>query len=235
MAEHNSLVGKKEQTIDIERKEGLLDELNLPPAVIKFIHANARNLQIVAGCIVLLVFGWTYYDYYTQTKESNASAALNLAVQAVDGPARASLLKGVVEDFAGTEAARWSNIEQAHVALQAGDYAAALSLYNRVMSDLDSDSPLLPLMSYNVGLTYENSGDVDKALAYYKKLAAFKGFEVRGLMAQGRIHELRGEQPEALQLYRAASEKVNVSSRDKDILTEKLKALQPVGTGSAGS
>ena len=72
MAEQSALVEKEEKTIDIEHKESLLDELNLPPVVTRFIRANARNLQIVAGCVVLLVFAWTYFDYYTTTKEDKA-------------------------------------------------------------------------------------------------------------------------------------------------------------------
>ena len=116
MAEQSSLVGKEEKTIDIERKESLLDELNLPPIVTRFIRENARNLQIVAGCIVLLVFAWTYFDYYTETRENNASSALSLAVQEADDAARVELLQGVVNDFSGTDAALWSRVEQAHVA-----------------------------------------------------------------------------------------------------------------------
>ena len=235
MAEQNSLVGKEEKTIDIERKESLLDELNLPPIVTKFIRENARNLQIVAGCIVLLIFAWTYFDYYTETRENNASSALSLAVQEVDDAARVELLKGVVSDFSGTDAALWSRVEQAHVAFQAGNFDDALSLYNDIFADLDNDNPLLPLLSYNIGLAYENSGDHSKAQTFYAKLAGYKGFEVKGLMAQGRIYELQEEKPEALRVYREASEKVGISGQDKSILTEKINTLQAIGTADEDS
>jgi predicted negative regulator of RcsB-dependent stress response len=235
MAEQSALVGKEEKTIDIEHKESLLDELNLPPVVTRFIRENARNLQIVAGCIVLLVFAWTYFDYYTETRENNASSALNLAVLETDDGARVALLQGVVDDFSGTDAALWSQVEQAHVAFQAANYDDALSLYNDIFDDLDSDSPLLPLLSYNIGLAYENGGERGKALTYYAKLAGYKGFEVKGLMAQGRIYELQGEKPEALRVYREASENVGASGQDKSILTEKVNTLQASGAGEESS
>ncbi len=229
MAEQSSLVGKEEKTIDIERKESLLDELNLPPIVTRFIRENARNLQIIAGCIVLLVFAWTYFDYYTETRENNASSALSEAVLESDDAARVELLKGVVDNFSGTDAALWSQIEQAHVAFKAANYDDALSLYNDVFDDLGSDSPLLPLLSYNIGLAYENSGDLSKALTYYAKLAGYKGFEVKGLMAQGRIYELQKEKPKALRVYREALENIGISGQDKSILTEKVSVLQASG------
>lgn len=235
MAENSSLVGKEENTIDIEHKEGLLEELNLPPNVIKFVHENSRNLQIVAGCIVLLVFGWTYYDYYTETRENNASSALNLAVQEVDDSARVQLLKKVSDDFSGTNAALWSQVEQAHVAFQAGSYDTALAIYNDVFDDLDDASPLLPLLSYNMGLAYENNGDYSKALINYTKLAGYKGFEVKGLMAQGRVLELNNEKSKALSLYREAAANDEISGQDKSIVTEKINSLQVVETADNGS
>lgn len=235
MAEHSSLVGKEEKTIDIERKDGLLEELNLPPKVIKFIRENSLNLQIVAGCIVFLILGWTYYDYYTQTRDNKASAALYMAVQEKDVATRGELLNGVINDFSGSDAALWSRIELAHLAFQAGNYEKALPLYNSINADLDGDSPLLPLLSYNIGLAYENSGDQKKALAYYTKLAGFKGFEVKGLMAQGRIYELREEKTEALQVYRAAATREDASSQAKSILAEKINSLQASATAGKDS
>ena len=49
-------------------------------------------------------------------------------------------------------------------------------------------------------------------------------------MAQGRIYELQEEKPEALRVYREASEKVEISGQDKRILTEKINTLPAIGT-----
>jgi predicted negative regulator of RcsB-dependent stress response len=226
MAERSSLVGKEERIIDIERKDGLLEELNLPPKAIKFIRKNSLYLQIGVGCLVLLIFGWTYYDIYTQGREKQAASALSLAVGEADGGARLELLTGVAADFPGTYAALWSQIEQAHIALQDGKFDDALALYGGVLTDLAGDSPLHPLLSYNIGLAYENGGKHDLALTYYEKLAGYPGFAVKGLMAQGRIHVLRGEEAEALRVYRAAATNAGVTDQDKSLLTEKINALQ---------
>ena len=69
MAENNSFADSKEKTIDIEHKDSLLDELELPPYLIKFIRENSQRLQIAAVCIVILILGWTYYDYHVQNVE----------------------------------------------------------------------------------------------------------------------------------------------------------------------
>ena len=230
MAENGVSSGNQEKTIDIEYKDGLLDELNLPPNVIKFIRENARNLQIAAACIVLLVFAWAYYDYYTETRQNEAAAALSGAIQEPDQALRLERLKEVKENFSGTGAALWSRVEQAHLAVQSGNYEQAIAEYIDILDDIDSGSPLLPLVTYNLGLAYENSGAPDKALRHYARLAAFKGFEVKGLMAQGRVHELSAESTEALKYYRQAIEIDAIASQDRNILAEKIAALQKPGS-----
>ena len=137
----------------------------------------------------------------------------------------------MVNDYSGTDAALWSRIEQAHMAFKAANYDDALALYNDIFSDLGSDNPLLPLLSYNIGLAYENSGERDKSLVSYTKLAGYEGFAVKGLMAQGRIYELQGAKPEALRVYLEALKIVGLSGQDESILTEKINTLQVSGAG----
>ncbi|MFN2365975.1 MAG: YfgM family protein [Desulfurivibrionaceae bacterium] len=226
MAEERPIKQKEEQKIDIEHKDGLLEELNLPPHVIRFIKENARNLQIAAVCLVLVVLGWTYFDYYSQSQENQASAALNAAIREADDTDRIALLKEVATEFSGTDAAVWSRIEQGHVAFKNGEYDKALAVYNEVADDLSGDSPLLPLLTYNTGIAQENSGALDQALQSYAELAGYKGFAVKGMMAQGRIYELKGEKDAALEVYRAAAAKEEVSGPDRSILAEKIKGLK---------
>jgi predicted negative regulator of RcsB-dependent stress response len=226
MAEQRSIQGKEEKIIDIEHKDGLLEELNLPPHVIRFIRENSRNLSIAGVCLVLLVLGWTYYDYYAQSKENQASEALSVAVREGDDAARIELLRNVAAEFPRTDAAIWSRIEQGHIAFKDGDYDKALAVYNEVADDLDRDNPLKPLLTYNIGLAYENNGAPDQALRAYATLARYQGFAVKGLMAQGRIYELKGENDEAIRVYREASAKEMISEQDRSMLTEKINTLQ---------
>lgn len=235
MAEQRPVEGNEEKIIDIERKDGLLEELNLPPHMIKFIRENSRNLQIATACLVVLVLGWIYYDYYSQTREDRASAALNAVAREVDDPARIELLQNVAAEFPRTAAAMWSRIEQGHIAFADGDYDKALAIYTDVADALDSDSPLLPLLTYNIGLGRENGGEPDRALEAYADLAAYDGFAVKGLMAQGRIYELKGENDQALRVYRKAGEKELLSELDRSILNEKINTLQPPGSAPESS
>ena len=226
MAENNSFADSEEKTIDIEHKDGLLEELELPPNVIKFIRENSQMLQIVAACIVILILGWTYYDYHVQNVENRGSAALNAALLEVDESSRVELLKNIEKNFSGTEAALWSRIEQGHISFQSGSHEEALSIYNELLGDINADNPLKPLLNYNIGLAYENNGALDKALRHYTKLARFEGFEVKALIAQGRVHELKNDSPEALRLYRQAVENEAVVNQDKLLLQEKIDSLQ---------
>ena len=226
MADNVTLNENGEKTIDIEHKDGFLEELNLPPDVIRFIRANTRNLQIAAVCIVLLLLGWTYYDYYTENRHNDAASALNVAILEPDQGLRSEMLKEVAENFSGTGAALWSRVEQAHLSVQSGNYEQAISDYNDILDDIDSGNPLFPLITYNLGLTYENSGESDKAMNNYARLAAFKGFEVKGLMSQGRLQESIGDTSAALKSYRLAAENDSLKGPDKNILHGKIAALQ---------
>jgi predicted negative regulator of RcsB-dependent stress response len=226
MADKVILNENDEKTIDIEHKDGLLEELNLPPNIIRFIRQNARNLQIAAAFVFILVISWAYYDYYTETKQNEAAAALNAAVQESDQALRLEMLKEVTESFSGTGAALWSRVEQAHIAVQAGNYELGISEYNDILDDIDSWNPLSPLITYNIGLAYENSGEQDKALKFYARLAAYSGFEVKGLMAQGRLQELKGDVSEALKSYHLAADNDSITATNKNILQEKISFLQ---------
>ena len=226
MADNGINNNNNETTIDIEHKDGLLEELNLPPNAIKFIRENARNLQIVAACIVILVLGWAYYDYYTENKQNEAALALNSAIQELDQELRLEKLKEVAAEFSGTGAALWSKVEQAHLSVQSGNYEDGIAEYDRILDDINSDNPLSPLVTYNLGLAYENSGALDKALPLYSRLAAYKGFEVKGLMAQGRLQDLQGNKAEALKSYRLAVENDSITPQDKSILQGKMASLQ---------
>ncbi|MBU0481986.1 MAG: tetratricopeptide repeat protein [Proteobacteria bacterium] len=226
MAGGNVLEKDKPELIDIERKDGLLEELDLPPKLIKAIRENATALQLAAVTIVILIFAWTYYDYYTANKKNEASASLHLAVQEVEPDKQLDLYRQVATDFPGTEAALWSEMEQGHRAFEKGDYPAALSKYKAVESDLAGDSPLRPLLFSSLGLAYENNNELEQAMIYYRKLDSFKGFRLNGLLASGRVLELQGKTDEALQKYSEASLEKELPPASKSILTEKMNNLK---------
>jgi predicted negative regulator of RcsB-dependent stress response len=212
--------------IDIEKKDGLLEELNLPPRAIKFIRDNAVNLQIAAVVLVVMTLAWSYYDHYTQTKQKEAALALSTAVKQKDNVARLESLSNVAKEYSGTGAAEWSLLEEGHLALDEGRYEEAIAVYREVYDDLPGRSPLLPLVTYVLALAHENAGQPDRALEYYRKLSANKGFKSLALTAQGRIYELRGEQANALKAYRQAAEDQALPAQSRGLIEEKINILQ---------
>lgn len=219
------------EVIDIEKKEGLLEALNLPPKAIRFIKTYALHLQIGVVLFFVLVGGWSYYDYYSQNKRSEATQALALAVMQKDNGARLQSLAKVASDYSGTGAALWSRLEQGNQASRDKKYSEALTLYTGVYDDLPSGSPLRPLLEYALAQTYENAGQLEPAMANYRKLAEHKSFKAISLPAQGRIYELQGDKANALKMYQEAAADQELSGQSRSILTEKINNLQPAGPG----
>lgn len=222
------------EIIDIEKKADLLDELNLPPQVVKFIRANLRNLQILGGALLLLVLAWSYYDHYSQTKQGEAALALSSAVREQDNAVRLESLTSVAKEYSGTGAALWSRMEEGHLAFQEGRFDEALVSYREVYDDLPGGSSLQPLVTYALALTHENGGQPEQALTYYQKLAEHAGFKSMAQAALGRIYELQGDPALALKAYRQVAEDKGLSSQTRSLIEEKINSLQvavPAVTG----
>lgn len=140
-------VGREEQeTIDIEKKDGLLEELNVPPKAIKFIRENARNLQLAGVALVVLVLAWSAYDYHREAQREAATARLHTAMQEVELGKRNELLQGVITEYPRSDAAQLAALEIAHVAYDDGRLDEAAAGYGRVLDDLSGSNSLRPLV-----------------------------------------------------------------------------------------
>jgi len=221
------------EIIDIERKDGLLEELNLHPKAIRFIRAYTLHLQIGVVAFFVLLGSWSYYEHYTQKKQSDASVALAEAVKQKDSAGRQRSLAKVADDYAGTGAALWSRLEQGDLAAKDKKYQESLTLYAGVYNDLPGDSPLKPMLEFVLAQTHENLDQLDKAMEYYQKLAERKSFKMVALSAQGRIHELKGDKASALKMYQEATADQGLSGQSRSILTEKINNLQGAGSGKS--
>ena len=224
MAESQAPWKPGSEIIDIEKKDGLLEQLNLPPKAIRFIRAYALHLQIGVVVFFVLVGAWSYYDYYTQNKRNEAALALAAAVK--DNAGSLQSLTKVAEDYSGTGAAHWSRIELGNQASRDKKYQEALTLYTEVYEDLPGGSPLRPLLEYALAQNHENAGQLDQALLYFRKLAERKSFKVIALSAQGRILESRGDKAGALKVYQEAAEDQKLSGQSRGILAEKINTLK---------
>ncbi len=177
--------------------EGLLEHLNLPPAVIKYIRTHKKNLQIAAALFLVLVVALAVYDAYRNKRVEKAASALAVALQ--KGPEeKGGALAKVVSDFSGTTSALWAGVELAHLDMQTGKFAEAADQYQKIRNDLDQANPLYALTMFGFAQAREANHDYPEAFAAYQEIKNIDGYQVIGYMGMARIQETQGKVGEAL-------------------------------------
>ena len=201
MSEQSLFSKKNIESQQPDTRTGIMEEMNLPPEFISFIRKNSRNLQIGLISIVVLVLAWVFYDYYTELQENNAASLLASAIQTEATQERVQVLQNVIRDYSGTEAARWSKLELAHLDYQEGRFDAAVAKYEEVLAKTPTDSFLMPLARMNLGQSYEETGQYDQAIAQYNLLKKSIGFKEEAHFALGRIYKAKDEPAQARKEY----------------------------------
>jgi predicted negative regulator of RcsB-dependent stress response len=197
-----SLFSKKNiQSQQPDTRRGLLEELNLPPAVITFIRKNARNLQIGLICLVVLVLAWVFYDYYTEMKEKKGASLLASGLQEESTDQRIWVLEKVINDFGRTDAARWSKLELAHLDYKNGRFEAAAAKYKEVLETLPAKTSLVPLTILNLAQSYEEAGQFDQAISQYSLLKKSPGFTNQAYWGLGRMYMAKEDKEQARNTY----------------------------------
>jgi len=231
-----SLFSKKDiKPINPERKQDLLDELNLPPKLVSFIRENTRNLQIALVCIAVVVLGWVLYDNYIELQENKGASLLASALQESSIEQKTQSLANVIEEYPRTDSAQWSRVELAHLEYQDGKFQEAAARYEAILGELPGDSSLAPLVRLNLAQSYEELNDLDNALTQYKTLKTVTGFGREAILAMGRIYEFTDEPQAARQVY---EEYLNTLGDNPDPVIKaeiqaKLASLQVENTASA--
>lgn len=191
---------------------GLLEEMNLPPKVIAFIHNNSKQLQIVGICLVVAILGWIFADNYMERQKDKGAYALYSAMES-DPENRMQALQNVKNDFSGTTST-WSFLEMAHLDFSNARYDDALQKYQTALDDMDSDSPIKPLVLWNMAMTLEQNGDINSALTQYKSVAEMGDFDLLVYPALARIYAALGNRGEALKAYEQLLEAVKAAGND---------------------
>lgn len=207
------------------QKHGLLEELNLPPATIRFIRGNRRNLIIALICCVLAIVGWSSFSYYLAKQNDRAAALLAEAVGQRAAGKRKVLLQKILNDYGRTGSAVWAKIEMAHLAFDAQQYDEAVRIYLQIRDDLADSSPIFPLVQLNLAQAYENKNGLPEALAAYQRLAEIKGFAGEAHLAMGRIYELQKAVPQAKEMYAKVLADEGVAPELKERVQAKLDRL----------
>ncbi len=207
---------------------GVLEQLNLPPAVVEFVRKNQRTIYIVIGVITAVVVTWALYDSYHDKKIAESSSALAVA-QKIEGDDKVAALQGVVDDFAGTAAARWAKIELARHATSKADYTAALQHYQDVQKNIDDTNPLFPLVVFGIAQAEEALSNYDSAIQEYSILKSINGFESIGYTGAARIYEVQGKFDTAVQELEEYLGTLNgdaPESAEKIYISEKISRLK---------
>ncbi len=197
-----SLFSKKNiDTKQIDKREGLMEELNLPPKFIVFVRKNSRNLQIVLIGGVILILVVIFYDYYFGLNEQKAASLLATGLQTEAADQRQKVLDNVIHEYGRTDAARWAKLELAHLDYKEGRYEAATAKYKEVLDALSSDNSLVPLTRLNLAQSYEQAGQYDQAIAQYILLKKSTGFSSQAYFGLGRMYMAKDDPVQARQAY----------------------------------
>ena len=201
MTEQSVFTKKHSETMEHDKK-AILEEMNLPPAVIDFIRKNKRTLQIAIVVIILCVIGWEGYGKYKKTQLENSSAMLYEAVKTESIDERISQLNALSVQYAGKSGSGvWGSIELGHIAFDQMKYKEAIDHYSKALEDISTQNPIYPLLQYSLAQTYENFGDSGSAENIYQKLIDISGFAGEGYMGMARLAEKEGDSTKAVGYY----------------------------------
>jgi predicted negative regulator of RcsB-dependent stress response len=179
---------------------GLLEQLNLPPNVVKSIRENLKIIYAVLVLVVVCTLSWSGYDAYRQKRINMSSSALSNALKE-PVTARQTALQKVATDFSGTSSARWARVELAHIEMRNGNFKAAADRYAGIRGEIKPADPLFGLLSFGIAQAKESEKDYDHAFNEYMALSKIEGYQHVGLLGMARIHEMKGETEKALSVY----------------------------------
>ena len=182
---------------------GLLEQLNLPPAVITYLRRNQRMVWVVTGCIALAIVTVALYNEYSDNREEKAASALTIALQE-EGAKKQELLGQVVDEYGSTSSGLWGRIELAHLAVEQGELVKAIQDFNDVKNEVSAENPVKPLVLYALGALYEKNNELNKAVDSFNELSTYKAFELGSYEALGRLYEAQEQKVKAIEMYKKA-------------------------------
>lgn len=200
MAQQNPFSQQHIEESAYAKPDGLLDQLNLPPGLIKFLRRNQRTIWICVAVVAFVVTVVSLYGSYRTYRINKANAALHSALIAEEA-VREQKLKDVASDFKGTGAETWSKVELALYAAENGKVDDAIAQLAALKTEIDKDNPLRPLLLNKLAGLYENSAKENKAIEVYKELMEIQGFAKEASFQLGRIYEQQGNKEQAKAMY----------------------------------
>ena len=223
------------EKIHVEESEkgdlgGVLEQLNLPPAVVTFVRENIRLVQICIAAAVIIVVAWSLYDSYRDKKIEEGSSALSVAVDIEDTQAKIDQLMAVSSNYPRTSSAQWAKINAAHEMIKTEQKDEALTIYQDILADIDESSPLYPLVTLSLAQGQEIIGNYTEAAAGFENVKNIEGYQDAGYFGLARISEAQGDNQKALEIYEEyLTTLMNVAEMNqKSLVEEKIARLKAV-------
>jgi len=200
MADQSAFDRNKIETSAMSETSGILDQLNLPPAVVSFLQKNQRMLWIIVAVLAVSVTAVSLYGSYRNYQINKATSALDAALLAT-GDTSADLLQQITEKYSATPSALWARIELAKIAVNKEDLAGAIAQLQVVNSRLTAKDSLKPLVLYRLAGLHEKMRNFTAAIGLYQELTAFSGFAADAHYAMGRVYVAMDQKTEAVEQY----------------------------------
>ncbi len=233
MDRQNAFSKKNLNTINIDKRDWM-EELNLPPALAKFLREEARTIQIGLAVGVLLVVVYFGVTFYLHRHLEKGTGLLARAVAVENVQERKAKLEEVVKKYGHSDAGLWARIDLAHQSYNQGKFDEAVTYFKQAIAQADSDNSIVPLLEYGLANAYEQNKDLKDAKAEFAKLAGNKSYERQGYLGEARIQEKQGDLAAALDSYQKV---LHLGEKDKgngdDWLQEKVLSLKASLAASA--
>jgi len=188
-----------EEKLYVEPK-GVLDQLNLPAGVVKFLRNNKTILQITIIVVVITVVTGSLYNSYRTKRMEDSASSFSISMETT-GENKVKALQQVVTDYSGTASAFWASTELGHMAMKAGEYKKAGSYYTEVRDEIAETNPMFGLLTFGIAQSEEADKNYSSASATYLTLKGIAGYEDEGYMGMARVFEAQGKNQEALAIY----------------------------------
>lgn len=179
---------------------GVIDQLNLPPGVVRFLRNNKRILQITGVIVVVAVVTGSLYNSYRIKRLENGASSLAISMDAT-GEDKIKALEHVVADASGTPSALWAATELGHLAMKEGEYKKAGGHYAGVRDKISKSNPMYGLVIFAVAQADEAGKNYQEASTTYAVLKGIDGYKDEGYMGMARVLEAQGEKEQAVAVY----------------------------------
>lgn len=210
----------------LETPEGLQHELQHEISVVQTtVEKNKTVIYGVVGALVIGLFGYFGYKYYSASQDEEGQAKLFGAVykfEADSNKVAAKEMSKIASDFGGNTG-NLANFYAGVANLKEGKYDTAIEQ----LKSFSSSDLLVQARAYSlIGDAYSEKKAYSDAIDYYKKASEYKAnkyFTPTYLMKLAAAYEANKEQKEALAIYTEVVDKYAESS--EAINAKKFKAV----------